>query len=195
MSVTRAPSTVATHDESDRSTPGILCWNCRNITPFLEDRCRACGAAFAGSTGGAYAPSTGSEKVPAYRKLADPRSQRGLAELLEDLHRIETLAASLTSPIRHEGGETVTLFQCPACGRFVSEQAATCACGVRFSDATDMVPCPECDSLVPGADGTCHVCGTRVTDGSARVAYGCPRCGAQVEAEAVRCACGVWFED
>ncbi len=177
---------------SDGREPRILCWDCKKLTPFHEDRCTFCGARFAGSTGGVYS----SPSLPKVREddgeLAEAR--RTLLQLFEDLQRVHDVSSR-----RHYDPETkeesVTLFQCPSCGRFVSEDAASCACGVKFAPEPETFSCPECGSRVPSADELCPVCHARLDGSPAALVYECPRCGSQVPADAVRCACGVRFED
>lgn len=156
-------------------TPRILCWNCKKLTPFHEERCEFCGARFAGSTGGVYStrritvasvPSVPSDD----EELAAAR--RSLLQLFEDLQRVHDISSEHRyDPVRE--AETITIFQCPSCGRFVSQEADACACGVRFA--------PE----PPRQD---------VREEPSEIAYACPLCGAEVTADAVRCACGARFE-
>jgi predicted RNA-binding Zn-ribbon protein involved in translation (DUF1610 family) len=148
--------------------PRILCWNCKELTPFQEDRCQACGAPFAGGTGGAYQSGGASRPVhhaaktgpPVSKDLSDAR--RSLRQLFDDLQRVHDVASSV-----HDLGEetTVTLFQCPSCGRFVSEASTACACGVRFS-----------------------------SENLSDLMYMCPKCGSEVSADDIRCSCGAIFE-
>ncbi|HII40245.1 MAG TPA: hypothetical protein HA326_03400 [Thermoplasmata archaeon] len=177
----------------DTRTPRILCWNCRRLTPFHEERCEFCGARFAGATGGAYRnPRPTVPAVPSDdEELAEAR--RSLLQLFEDLQRVHDVSsAHHYDPVR--GEETITLFQCPSCGRFVAEDADECACGVRFAPATGLSVCPECGAQVPGGADLCPVCrGHPETTGS-EVAYACPLCGSEVSADAVRCSCGARFE-
>lgn len=190
--------------------PRILCWNCRQLTPFELDRCQHCGSAFAGSTGGAYGSGrtgtsrnvtskgrTGSTRSLTSSQEALQSSRRSLTQIYDDLRRIHDVSAL---PINHarEKGVSLHLFQCPSCGRFVSEAATECACGVRFAPNTDLTfTCPECDSHVPGTENACPVCGVEFEPDAraTNVAYACPRCGANVSSDAVRCSCGVWFEE
>ena len=160
-------------------TPRILCWNCRRLTPFHEERCAYCGARFAGSTGGMYGKfRTVTPRVPEAPQDDEElvQARRSLLQLFEDLQRVHDVSSSRLS----EGPadvETITLFQCPSCGRFVAEDAADCACGVRF--ATD----PKGHVYAGGEDA-----------GPAEVSYACPVCGAEVSEDAVRCACGARFQ-
>ena len=124
-------------------TPRILCWNCKKLTPFHEERCEFCGARFAGGTGGVYRPSR--PTVPAIpsddQELVEAR--RSLLQLFEDLQRVHDVSSNHHyDPVRDE--ETITLFQCPSCGRFVARDASECACGVRFASDHDFSVCPEC---------------------------------------------------
>ncbi len=213
---------VGTRDavSAEARSPRILCWNCKKLTPFYEDRCVSCGSRFAGSTGGVYAArpasksaakakSTGAAKsaptgkppiaskpraVPAAAsdetELAEAR--RTLIQLFEDLQRVHDVSSRRQyDPRTHE--ESVTLFQCPACGRFVSEDAASCVCGVRFASASETATCPECGSLVPSRDTVCPVCRSHLTGSRSDVMYQCPRCGTEVAEDAPRCACGARF--
>ncbi len=155
----------------DARTPRILCWNCKKLTPFHEERCEYCGARFAGSTGGVY--RTSRPTVPAVpsddKELAEAR--RSLLQLFEDLQRVHDVSsAHHYDPVRDE--ETITLFQCPSCGRFVAEDAEECLCGVRFAPAER----------------------ARSEAAPTEVAYACPLCGSEVSADAVRCSCGARFE-
>ena len=183
--------------ESAHVAPRILCWNCRKLTPFELDRCQHCGTAFAGSTGGAYGPHRpGFRSIPV-PKAEPPAPSRSLAELIADLqkvHDVSDLHAAHADADDQEG--TVEVFQCPACGRFVSEEATSCACGVRFASSTSATSaCPECGSMVPVLDDACPVCGIEFEPGTESIAYACPRCGAHVALDAVQCSCGAWFED
>lgn len=183
--------------------PRILCWKCRKLTPFELDRCQFCGSAFAGSTGGAYRSGRTAAPHTIEVPRADPEPpRRSLAEIYEDLQRVHDVSAPLrrdrpTGP-RREKEVSLNLYQCPSCGRFVSEQAEECACGVRFAaEAPSTLACQECGSQVPSYEDGCPVCGVGFDAdvGQGSVVYACPRCGAHVASDAVRCSCGVWFED
>src|SRR3972149_2936300 len=187
-------SAVREAEGSARPEPGILCWNCRRLTPFERDRCQSCGAAFAGSTGGMYATSRLQASSPVFPSPA-PDPSRTLADLLADIQRVHDVSSRRPRPALPGTGESVVLFQCPSCGRFVSDKASECSCGVKFSLETPTFACPECDSLVPELEDACPVCGVRFEDARSLVSYSCPKCGVLVAADAVRCACGVWFED
>ncbi len=176
----------------DAREPRILCWNCKKLTPFYEDRCTFCGSRFAGSTGGAYSAPAAPKVSPEDRELADAR--RTLLQLFEDLQRVHDVSSRRRfDPETRE--ESVTLFQCPSCGRFVSEDAAACICGVKFAAESGTFACPECGSRVPSRDELCPVCRTRFHDSPFDIVYECPRCGVEVAADAARCNCGVHFED
>jgi len=178
---------------TDRPAPGILCWSCRRMTPYSEDRCQNCGAAFAGGTGGEYSISrisTAPRRRTPLETSATP--SRTLADLLRDLGRVHDISTSVQR-LQLDPAQT-TMFQCPSCGRFVEEDARSCACGVRFAASEATFPCPECDSRVPTLDRACPVCGVRFEE-SPHLSYSCPRCGSPVSSDALRCACGVWFED
>ncbi len=188
----RGPASIRETANGRRPEPGILCWNCRKLTPFEEDRCQSCGAAFAGGTGGAYATSR-IGKSTSTPPPVEPRPSRNLADLVADLQRVQDVSSSLVA--RLESGPSASLFQCPSCGRFVAEDAASCTCGVRFASSEDTFPCPECDARVPSLEEECPVCGVHFQEASSRITYTCPKCGNHVAADAIRCACGVWFED
>lgn len=183
----------------ERPSPGILCWNCRRLTPFEETRCQYCGAAFAGSTGGVYATSRVGEVRPPRPPEPPTKPRRTLADLVADLQRVHDVARSIeeAQPPKERRAtprESVTLFQCPSCGRFVSESAEACACGVKFATTPDSFPCPECGSHVPTLEDACPVCGVTLGDGP-KMHYSCPNCGVEVASDTIRCGCGVWFED
>ncbi len=179
----------------DARAPRILCWNCRRLTPFHAERCEYCGARFAGSTGGAYSKSkTVTARVPPApsddAELAEAR--RSLLQLFEDLQRVHDVSAShVYHATRQE--ERITLFQCPACGRFVAEDAVDCVCGVRFAVETSSV-CSECGARIPEGAVACPACARPPHARTSEVAYVCPLCGAEVSEDAVRCACGARFE-
>ena len=180
------------------SLPRILCWKCRRLTSFELDRCEHCGSAFAGSTGGAYRSAR--KSVPnSHRPIAEQPviRPRSLREIVEDLRRVRDLADSPREPPRDDGEVSLLLYQCPSCGRFVSQNAEECACGVRFAAADEVTfQCPECGSSIPSDEDGCPVCHVEFRPGSLgdHLVYSCPRCGAQVDSEAVRCSCGVRFE-
>jgi len=175
-----------------RPEPGVLCWNCRCLTPFQEERCQSCGAAFAGNTGGAFATSLIGDRGTV-RRREPPAPSRTLADLISDLQRVHDVARDKLKENESAGGGD--LFQCPSCGRFVSETASGCLCGVKFATSATTFACPECDSIIPALEDQCPVCHVQFADDLPRVTYACPRCGSHVSADAARCACGVWFED
>ena len=178
--------------------PQILCWNCHKLTPFELDRCQHCSSAFAGSTGGAYS----SGRVPAPRavsagKPGRARPKRTLAEIVDDLQQVDE-EPTFTRGRPREKELSVRLYQCPSCGRFVSEQASECACGAGFAPISEVTfACPQCASRVPSDVDACPVCSVEFEpwSGSGGYAYACPRCGSHVASDAIRCSCGVWFED
>jgi len=180
------------------SVPRILCWKCRKLTPFELDRCEHCGSAFAGSTGGGY----GSDRKTRLRttsapKAASARPKRSLLEIVEDLRHVNDATTSVRGRPR-EKELSVRLYQCPTCGRFVSEQSTECVCGVRFAAmSSSTLPCPDCGSRVPSDVDACPVCsrGFTPSGGASDYVYACPRCGVHVASDAVRCSCGAWFED
>lgn len=180
------------------SLPRILCWKCRELTSFELDRCEHCGSAFAGSTGGAYGSThklTSSSSRPIEPQPAI--RSRSLREIVEDLRRVRDLADSPGETLRDDGEVSLLMYQCPTCGRFVSQTAEDCACGVRFAAAEqETFQCPECGSRVPSDGDGCPVCRVEFRPASLQdhLVYSCPRCGAQVDSEASRCSCGVRFE-
>ncbi len=173
--------------------PKILCWNCKKLIPFQEDRCEFCGARFAGSTGGMYA----TRRITVASVPAVPRddeelvaARRSLLQLFEDLQRVHDVSSARHyDPVRD--AETITLFQCPSCGRFVSEEAADCVCGVRFVAEPSVPVCPTCGTPVASPGASCANCRHELDED---LMYACPLCGAEVSADAVRCACGARFE-
>lgn len=179
--------------EGETRTPRILCWNCKKLTPFHEERCEYCGARFAGSTGGVYAKARPPARsvVDEDEELAEAR--RSLLQLFEDLQRVHDVSSRRRyDPVRDE--ESVTLFQCPSCGRFVSEDAVDCLCGVHFAAEAETAVCPKCGAHVPQSEGICPVCRASLGSAESDVLYACPLCGAEVTADAVRCTCGARFE-
>jgi len=176
--------------------PRILCWNCRKLTPFEDERCEYCGARFAGSTGGMYGKTrTVTAHVPEVPSDDEDlvEARRTLLQLFEDLQRVHDVSSARRYDATRDE-ETVTLFQCPSCGRFVAEDATDCACGVRFASDTPDSVCPECGSRVPQGAGACPVCTGRLGEMRSDLAYVCPVCGTEVTADAVQCACGARFE-
>jgi len=180
------------------SVPRILCWKCRKLTPFELDRCEHCGSAFAGSTGGVYGSDRKSRpRTTSAPKAASARPKRSLLEIVEDLRHVNDATTSVRGRPR-EKELSVRLYQCPTCGRFVSEQSTECVCGVRFAAmSSSTLPCPDCGSRVPSDVDACPVCsrGFTPSDGASDYVYACPRCGVHVASDAVRCSCGAWFED
>ncbi len=126
---------------------------------------------------------------------------RNLTQIFEDLQRVREIdgpsRGQRKAPPR--GKEVfVELYQCPACGRIVSEEATDCECGVRFGEPTTLTfACPECGSTMPSGSGGCPVCGvTFGPSGDLDVfVYSCPRCGSRVASDQARCSCGVWFAE
>src|SRR5438309_1154863 len=70
--------------------PRILCWNCRQLTPFELDRCQHCGSAFAGGTGGAYR----SGRIPKSDSFA--RAEGGSTRLRRDPMLLRRLVRRVT---------------------------------------------------------------------------------------------------
>jgi predicted RNA-binding Zn-ribbon protein involved in translation (DUF1610 family) len=181
---------------AEERTPRILCWKCKKLTPFHEERCEFCGARFAGSTGGVYSTHrVVAASVPAIpsddEELVEAR--RSLLQLFEDLQRVHDVSsAHHYDPYKDE--ETITLFQCPSCGRFVAEDAAECACGVRFVSESSASVCPSCGTPLATAGDACPICREESHPDVPDVLYACPLCGAEVSADAVRCSCGARFE-
>ncbi len=180
----------------DARGPRILCWNCKKLTPFQEERCEYCGARFAGSTGGVYGTSRRvtarvPEVAPDDEELAEAR--RSLLQLFEDLQRVHDVSSAHRYDATREE-ETITLFQCPSCGRFVAEDATDCVCGVRFATEAPESTCPECGTVLPPGAAACPLCDHRRGSPPSEIAYACPVCGAEVSADAVQCRCGARFE-
>jgi predicted amidophosphoribosyltransferase len=179
----RVPKTLS-------AVPQVLCWRCRKLTPFEDDYCGHCGSPFAGSTGGAYRSPRLFRDERARSGKRTGRRSRSLEEIVEDLRRIRELSENA----RQREAGFLYMYQCPSCARYVSEQATSCACGVRFAMTFE---CPECASSVPSGRDMCPVCRVdfRAAGLSSGHLYMCPRCGAQVEADAPRCSCGARFLD
>ncbi len=176
----------------DARGPRILCWNCKKLTPFETERCEYCGARFAGSTGGMYAGSrlVNARLPPAPAEDEElAQARRSLLQLFEDLQRVHDVAGSHHYDASRDE-ERITLFQCPSCGRFVSEDAAECACGVHFALEPGEGACPRCGSHIPAGSAACPVCSPQAEE----IAYACPVCGAEVSEDALRCACGARFQ-
>ncbi len=176
-------------------SPRILCWNCKKLTPFHEERCEFCGARFAGSTGGMYATRRITvASVPTVPGEDDElvAARRSLLQLFEDLQRVHDVSSAHHYDTARDA-ETITLFQCPSCGRFVSEEAADCVCGVRFVAEPSLAVCPTCGAPVTSRGATCACCSRGVGEDEDYL-YACPLCGAEVSADAVRCSCGARFE-
>src|SRR2546430_5226183 len=138
------------------SVPRILCWKCRKLTPFELDRCEHCGSAFAGSTGGVY----GSDRKSRPRATSTPKPSSGprkrtLLEIVEDLHHVNEGTTSVRGRPR-EKELSVRLYQCPTCGRFVSEQSTECVCGVGLAPVWAGPPsCPGGGPSPPTVGGAC----------------------------------------
>src|SRR2546427_4651481 len=136
--------------------PRILCWKCRKLTPFELDRCEHCGSAFAGGTGGVYGSDRKSRsRTTSTTRVSSAPPRRTLLEIVEDLHHVNDVTTSVRGRPR-EKELSVRLYQCPTCGRFVSEQSTECVCGVRFAPMSSVTfSCPACGSRVPPDVGTC----------------------------------------
>ncbi len=175
--------------------PRILCWNCKKLTPFHEDRCEFCGAKYAGGTGGVYASNrTVTAHIPEAPSEDEElvQARRSLLQLFDDLQHVHDVAASRRyDPAKDE--ETLTLFQCPSCGRFVAEDAVDCACGVHFASSDSEAVCSECGYQIPRGTGACPICANRALRHESQVAYVCPVCGAEVSEDAASCLCGARF--
>src|SRR2546429_9682624 len=134
--------------------PRILCWKCRKLTPFDLDRCEHCGSPFAGSTGGVY----GSDRRSRPRATSPPKPSSGprkrtLLEIVEDLRHVNEGTTSVRGRPR-EKELSVRLYQCPTCGRFVSEQSTECVCGVRLAPLSARpVSCSRDGARVPPGVG------------------------------------------
>lgn len=182
--------------------PRILCWKCRKLTPFELDHCQHCGSAFAGGTGGAYGavPAVRPRIAPVTHETSRTR-ERNLTQVFEDLQLVHDVSGpSKGRQAGRPGGaeRSAQTYQCPACGRFVSEEATDCVCGVRFGSlASNTFACPECGSHVPAGSGACPVCSAALGPSGDLdlLLYSCPRCGSRVASDQSRCFCGVWFAD
>src|SRR2546422_1143209 len=120
--------------------PRILCWKCRKLTPFELDRCEHCGSAFAGGTGGAYGSDRKSRsRTMSTTKISSTPPKRTLLEIVEDLRHVNDATTSVRGRPR-EKELSVRLYQCPTCGRFVSEQSTECVCGVGFAPSKGTNP-------------------------------------------------------
>lgn len=180
--------------------PQILCWNCRELTSFEVEQCEHCGSAFAGGTGGAYRGGRipADRSVTASKKSVEPRT-RSLSEIVSDLRHIRDLADPPRPPARRKA-DSLQAYQCPSCGRLVSESATACMCGVRFSSSAGSEVtflCPECGASVPSAADLCPLCRVEFHGAGAAgdYVYACPRCGTHVASDAFRCSCGARFSD
>src|SRR5256712_1757480 len=180
------------------SMPRIRCWKCRKLTPFELDRCEHCGSALAGSTGGAYGSARKSRpQTTSVPKAASAPPKRSLLEIVEDLRHVNDATTSVRGRPR-EKEVSVRLYQCPTCGRFVSEQSTECVCGVSFAPMSSVtLPCPDCGSRVPSDVDACPACsrGFTPSGGAGDYVYACPRCHVHVASDAVRCSRGAWLED
>jgi len=209
---------------SERPAPGILCWNCRQLTPFPSGSCRGCGAAFAGTHGGVVPDCMPDQTVRAplsvptvtppvrprrriVRHLADP------APMVESVPRETVVSRAITSipasaPRREPRvvsqlgtprpmtlpSKPAVLAECPVCGRTPSPAAQGCVCGAVFGDAMTTVNCAECGSVVPIETDRCFVCGVTF-GGAGEATYSCPLCGAFVAEAASVCRCGARFAE
>lgn len=199
----------ATDDQ--RPAPGILCWNCRNLTPFPAETCKWCGAAFAGSHGGAYGDALPERSLRAQVSTpAGPArvAARDVQRMIKRLHREEspaeprinlnarriTPAASTAAKDRRTQRPRVMLLECPVCGRTSLPDARRCRCGAVFGDAATTFNCLECGSLLPMKADHCFVCGVSFAAGHG-LTYACPICGSSVTPSATACRCGAQFVD
>src|SRR5437870_3433954 len=153
---------------------------------------------FAGGTGGVYGSDRKSRsRTTSTTRVSSAPPRRTLLEIVEDLHHVNDVTTSVRGRPR-EKELSVRLYQCPTCGRFVSEQSTECVCGVRFAPMSSVTfSCPDCGSRVPSDVDACPVCsrGFTPSGGAGDYVYACPRCGVHVTSDAVRCSCGAWFED
>ena len=85
---------------------------------------------------------------------------------------------------------STALYQCSACGRIVSEEESTCACGVRLVGEGNMI-CPKCCKEIPETSIACSNCGESLVE----LVSECPACGRRVDKDAFACLCGVIFSD
>ena len=209
---------------TERPAPGILCWNCQQLTPFPSGSCKWCGAAFAGTAGGAIPDHIPDQTVRAPLSVpsVDPavRPRRRVVHHLGDpaLTLEPTRPATTGAPrgpppavgARPRGTGVVSptefrrpatspsgaasLEECPVCGRTPSPGAQGCVCGAVFGDTTTTVNCAECGSVMPIDAERCFVCHIPFS-GVGATTYACPLCGAFVDEAASACRCGARFAD
>ncbi len=194
---------------SDRPAPGILCWNCRNLTPFPAETCKWCGAAFAGSHGGAYADALPERSMRVHVSTPAGPARPGARVLQRMIRRLERKestvdsglkgrgvvpSASLAAKDRRASRKSVDLLECPVCGRTSLPDAGRCRCGAVFGDEATTFNCNECGSVLPIEATHCFVCGVSFAAG-VTYAYACPLCGTFVSATASACRCGAQFVD
>ena len=160
---------------TERPSPGILCWNCRTLTPFPSDACKWCGAAFAGSHGGGY-----EDQLPD-RSVRGPVSSPATATVdsAKNLRRIVRRLG-----VSESAAEARPSAPAPPTARPSPPR------GARASPSTD---CPVCGSVLPMETDHCFVCGSAFHD--AGTMYACPRCGVIVPEAATTCRCGAQFAD
>ena len=188
------------------SMPRILCWKCRKLTPaqdtWHDD--------FPGglplsandlATLRAIVAANATPLAQARQARALPHADYGVRIRSPAYGVLLRHVNDATTSVRGRPREkelSVRLYQCPTCGRFVSEQSTECVCGVRFAAmSSSTLPCPDCGSRVPSDVDACPVCsrGFTPSGGASDYVYACPRCGVHVASDAVRCSCGAWFED
>ena len=188
----------------DRPAPGILCWNCRELTPFPAGTCKWCGAAFAGSHGGAYGDHVPDRTVRA--RVSSPAAAPRIPpkDLGRMMKQLETGQSIVESRLRERGlrsagasgagpgAKAAVLHECPVCGRPSPPGARQCRCGAVFGDASTTFNCTECGSVLPIEADHCFVCGVAFADAGGAM-YACPLCGAVVPAAATTCRCGAQF--
>jgi predicted amidophosphoribosyltransferase len=85
---------------------------------------------------------------------------------------------------------SAALFQCSSCGRIVTEDERTCACGVRLVGEGNMI-CTKCSKEIPETSMTCPNC----SESFVELVSECPACGRRVDRDAFACLCGVIFSD
>ena len=185
----------------ERPSPGILCWNCRTLTPFPSGACKWCGAAFAGVHGGAYGDQI--PEITVRAPVSSPAAARGLPKNLKPIVRRLGIGESASEPRPVERATAPSRVStpprqslaadCPVCGRPSAPGARRCQCGALFGDAPTTFNCAECGSVLPMQADHCFVCG--VAFGQAGLMYACPLCGASVPEAATTCRCGARFVD